>query len=93
MKNYQDFLTINYNKELIPGLFEMELEGEGARFITAPGQFINIKINKNSLQPYLRRPMSILDYDDTYILNLFIVLEVKELRFFQKRNQVKSLMY
>ena len=36
MKNYQDFLTINYNKELIPGLFEMELEGEGARFITAP---------------------------------------------------------
>ena len=34
MKNYQDFLTINYNKELIPGLFEMELEGEGARFIT-----------------------------------------------------------
>ena len=94
MKNYQDFLTINYNKELIPGLFEMELEGEGARFITAPGQFINIKIN-NSLQPYLRRPMSILDYDDTHIQkrNLFIVLEVKELRFFQKRNQVKSLMY
>lgn len=37
MKNYQDFLTINYNKELIPGLFEMELEGEGASFITAPG--------------------------------------------------------
>lgn len=35
MKNYQDFLTINYNKELIPGLFEMELEGEGASFITA----------------------------------------------------------
>ena len=33
MKNYQDFLTINYNKELIPGLFEMELEGEGARFL------------------------------------------------------------
>lgn len=66
MKNYQDFLTINYNKELIPGLFEMELEGEGARFITAPGQFINIKIN-DSLQPYLRRPMSILDYDDTHI--------------------------
>ena len=66
MKNYQDFLKINYNKELIPGLFEMELEGEGARFITAPGQFINIKIN-DSLQPYLRRPMSILDYDDTHI--------------------------
>ena len=66
MKNYQDFLTINYNKELIPGLFEMELEGEGASFITAPGQFINIKIN-DSLQPYLRRPMSILDYDDTHI--------------------------
>jgi len=88
MKNYQDFLTINYNKELIPGLFEMELEGEGASFITAPGQFINIKIN-DSLQPYLRRPMSILDYDDTQS----IVSEVKELRFFQKRNQEKNLMY
>ena len=34
MKNYQDFLTINYNKELIPGLFEMELEGEGFYYST-----------------------------------------------------------
>ena len=32
----------------------MELEGEGARFITAPGQFINIKIN-DSLPPILKK--------------------------------------
>ena len=44
-----------------------------AKYISAPGQFINIKIN-DSLQPYLRRPMSISDYDDNHITIVFKVV-------------------
>ena len=51
-------------------VYEMTLKGEGAKYISQPGQFINIKINE-SLQPYLRRPMSISDYDENTIVRAF----------------------
>ena len=73
MSNYQGMMTIISKKELIPDVYEMVLEGEAASFITTPGQFINIKIN-DSLQPYLRRPMSICDYDDNHITIIFRVV-------------------
>lgn len=73
MKNYQDMMTIISKKELIPDVYEMILEGKGASFICTPGQFINIKIN-DSLQPYLRRPMSICDYDENHITIIFRVV-------------------
>ena len=45
MKNYQGIMTIISKRELVKDVYEMVLEGEGASFIQAAGQFINIKIN------------------------------------------------
>jgi len=73
MANYQGMMTIVSKKELVKDVYEMVLEGEAAKYISAPGQFINIKIN-DSLQPYLRRPMSICDYDDHHITMIFKVV-------------------
>lgn len=73
MANYQGMMTIVSKKELVKDVYEMVLEGEAASFIQAPGQFINIKIN-DSLQPYLRRPMSICDYDDHHMKMIFKVV-------------------
>lgn len=73
MQNYQGMMKIVSKRELIKDVFEMVLEGEAAKFIAAPGQFINIKIN-DSLQPYLRRPMSICDYDENHIKMIFRVV-------------------
>ena len=73
MANYQGMMTIVSKRQLTQDVFEMVLEGDAARFITTPGQFINIKIN-DSMQPYLRRPMSICDYDDDHITIIFRVV-------------------
>lgn len=73
MPNYQGMMTIVSKKELVNDVYEMILEGEATSYITAPGQFINIKIN-DSLQPYLRRPMSICDYDESHIKMIFRVV-------------------
>jgi dihydroorotate dehydrogenase electron transfer subunit len=71
--HYQGMMTIVSKKELVSDVYEMVLEGEAASYITNPGQFINIKIN-DSLQPYLRRPMSICDYDHEHITIIFRVV-------------------
>lgn len=73
MANYQGMMTIISKRELVKDVIEMVLEGEAASFITTPGQFINIKIN-DSLQPYLRRPMSICDYDENHITIIFRIV-------------------
>ena len=53
---YQGFYEIKSNKKLTESIFEMVLIGDTSS-ITAPGQFINIKLNGF----YLRRPISICD--------------------------------
>lgn len=73
MKNYQDVMKIVSHRALLEDVYEMILEGEGAKFIQAPGQFINIKLTDDS-SPYLRRPMSICDYDDTHIMFIYRVV-------------------
>ncbi|WP_028043808.1 dihydroorotate dehydrogenase electron transfer subunit [Candidatus Stoquefichus massiliensis] len=73
MAHYQGIMTIISKKELVKDVYEMVLEGESASYVTTPGQFINIKIN-DSLQPYLRRPMSICDYDKNHITIIFRVV-------------------
>lgn len=73
MPNYQGIMTIVSKRKLVKDVFEMKLVGEAVQFVKAPGQFINIKIN-DSLQPYLRRPMSICDYDDHQITIIFKVV-------------------
>lgn len=73
MSNYQGMMEIVKIENIADNVYEMTLKGAGAKYITKPGQFINIKIN-DSLQPYLRRPMSISDYDDQTIIIVFKVV-------------------
>ena len=70
--NYQGLMEITKIENIADDVYEMTLKGEGAKYISQPGQFINIKINE-SLQPYLRRPMSISDYDENTIVIVFKV--------------------
>ena len=66
---YQGFYEIKSNKQLTDSIFEMVLMGDTSS-ITAPGQFINIKLDGF----YLRRPISICDYDDTTITIIYKVV-------------------
>ena len=66
---YQGFYEIKSNKKLTESIFEMVLIGDTSS-ITAPGQFINIKLDGF----YLRRPISICDYDETTITIIYKVV-------------------
>ena len=66
---YQGFYEIKSNNKLTDSIFEMVLIGDTTS-ITAPGQFINIKLNGF----YLRRPISICDYDDSTITIIYKVV-------------------
>jgi dihydroorotate dehydrogenase electron transfer subunit len=73
MANFQGIMKITSKKELVKDVYEFILEGDVASYIEAPGQFINIKIS-DTLQPYLRRPMSICDYDENHVKMIFRVV-------------------
>ena len=45
MANLHGMMKITSIKNIADDVYEMILEGEGAKYISAPGQFINIKIN------------------------------------------------
>lgn len=66
---YQGFYEIKSNKKLTESIFQMVLIGDTSS-ITAPGQFINIKLDGF----YLRRPISICDYDDSTITIIYKVV-------------------
>ena len=63
------YYDILYNKPLTKDIYEMKLEGDTSH-ITAPGQFINIQLDGF----YLRRPISICDYDDETITIIYKVV-------------------
>jgi len=73
MSRYQGIMTIVSHKEIAKDVYEMKLKGYAASYIKHPGQFINIKIN-DSMTPYLRRPMSICDYDHETITMIYKVV-------------------
>ncbi len=64
MKN--NICTILSNKQLVPGMWEMKLEGDASE-ISAPGQFINIRLENC----YLRRPISICDWKEDQITIIY----------------------
>ena len=66
---YQGFYEIKSNVKLTESIYEMVLEGDTSS-ITAPGQFINIKIDGF----YLRRPISICDYSENTITIIYKVV-------------------
>lgn len=65
----QEFFTIDKNENIANDVYEMKLIGNTSA-ITKPGQFVNIKIEGL----YLRRPISVCDYDDISITLIYKVV-------------------
>ena len=65
----QGIYKVISNLPLAPSVYKMELEGDTSA-LTRPGQFINFKIEGL----YLRRPISVCDYNDTAITVIYKVV-------------------
>ena len=65
----QGIYKILFNFELAPKVFRMVLEGDTSALLS-PGQFVNIKIDGL----YLRRPISVCDYDKKTIVLIYKVV-------------------
>jgi len=65
----QGIYTITSNRPLTADVFEMKLAGDTSA-ITAPGQFVNIKLEGM----FLRRPISICDWDETGLTLIYKVV-------------------
>ena len=70
-KQLDQELEILYNKKIADGVYEMGLRGDTS-LISAPGQFINIKVPGF----YLRRPISICEYDINEHNGLVIIYKI-----------------
>ncbi len=66
---YQGIYSVVSNIKIAKDVYKMILSGETSS-ITAPGQFVNIKLDGY----YLRRPISICDYDDSTITLIYKVV-------------------
>lgn len=73
MKHLQGKMVVCKNDKLQEGIYRMILKGEAVKQIKKPGQFINLKLS-NYHEPYLRRPMSICDYDDQTVTIIYRVV-------------------
>lgn len=69
MKFKEDNYEILSNEPLTSNVFKMVLKGD-TQYITAPGQFINIKLEEK----FLRRPISVCDYDNETITIIYKVV-------------------
>lgn len=65
----RDIYTILGNEPLTPAVYRMVLEGD-TQYITRSGQFINIELEGK----FLRRPISVCDYDDKSITIIYKVV-------------------
>ncbi len=65
----QNFYNVLSNQPLTKDVYKMVLEGD-TQYITAPGQFINIALDGK----YLRRPISVCDYDENTITIIYKVV-------------------
>lgn len=60
----QHVATVLYNKQIAKSIFEMSLQCPTIASTAQPGQFAHIRL-RNSIDPLLRRPISICDTDST----------------------------
>lgn len=65
----EQILTIEKNEKLTENVFKMVLMGDTSE-IKAPGQFINIKLNGF----FLRRPISVCDFDEKSVTVIYKVV-------------------
>ena len=63
----QGIFTIEENRPLTASVYRMVLAGD-TRYITAPGQFINIALEGK----FLRRPISVCDYDSQTVTIIYM---------------------
>ena len=61
--------TIVSNEPLTPAVYRMVLEGD-TQYITRSGQFVNIELEGK----FLRRPISVCDYNDTTLTIIYKVV-------------------
>lgn len=65
----QNIYKILSNENIAKSVYKMVLQGD-TQYITAPGQFINIKLDGK----FLRRPISVCDYDESTITIIYKVV-------------------
>ncbi len=65
----QSIFYITYNRPLTDSVYKMVLEGDTSA-ITAPGQFVNIKLDGQ----FLRRPISVCDYNEYTLTIIYKVV-------------------
>lgn len=65
----EDVYTILSNEALTKDIYKMVLQGD-TQYITAPGQFINLKLEGK----FLRRPISVCDFDEKTITIIYKVV-------------------
>ena len=65
----QSIFTVKTNKKIAKDVFRMTLSGDTSA-ITATGQFVNIKLEGK----FLRRPISVCDYDKDYLTLIYKVV-------------------
>ncbi|MBD5155090.1 MAG: dihydroorotate dehydrogenase electron transfer subunit [Oscillibacter sp.] len=65
----QGIYRVEYNRQLAPDVWEMRLSGDTSA-VTAPGQFINIRLDGL----FLRRPISICDWDERGLTIIYKVV-------------------
>ena len=66
---YQGIYKVLKNEQLTESVFRMVLEGETSA-LTAPGQFVNLTVEGC----YLRRPISVFDWDETTVTIIYKVV-------------------
>lgn len=87
----QDIYEILSNEPLTKDVFKMILKGD-TQYITAPGQFINLKLEGK----FLRRPISVCDYDGETVTVIYKVVgegtkQMSEMRAGEKLDCITGL--
>lgn len=87
----QDIYEILSNEPLTKDVFKMILKGD-TQYITAPGQFINLKLEGK----FLRRPISVCDYDGETVTIIYKVVgegtkQMSEMRAGEKLDCITGL--
>lgn len=84
----QNFYEVISNVALTQNVYEMVLKGD-TQYITASGQFINVKIDGL----FLRRPISVCDYDEETIKIIYkVVGQGTEIMSKMKKGQVLDVL-
>ena len=65
----KSWFTVEHTRQLTADTYEMILSGDTSA-ITAPGQFVNIQLSGK----FLRRPISVCDYDDSTLTIVYKVV-------------------